>query len=149
MSAAYGIGMIAIIVGMSVSIVFYTSFYIPESLEKPQVAYAILFPQTPTTELEILLGADNPENPNFSPKKIEVVLGINNKVIWHNQDMIGHTVSTQNEIKDSYSGKFGSNGIIPPGETYEFLFTEPVEFEYYCTPHPWMRGTISVVEQRF
>lgn len=149
MSAAYGIGLIAVILGMGATIVFYQSFYLPELSEQPNVAHAILFPHTPSTELEILLGADNPENPNFSPKKIEVVLGLNNKVIWHNQDMVGHTVSTQNEIVDSYSGKFGSNGIIRPGQTYEFLFTEPVEFEYHCIPHPWMRGTISVVEQRF
>lgn len=149
MSSAYGIGVIALILGMGTVIIFYQSFYLPESLESPQVAYAILFPQNPTTQLEILYGADNRENPNFSPKKIEVVLGINNKVIWYNQDITGHTVSTQKEIIDSYSGKFGSDGIIRPGQSYEFLFTEPVEFDYHCIPHPWMSGTISVIEQRF
>jgi len=37
-SHAYGIGVIALIIGMGASIVFYTSFYLPESLEKPSVS---------------------------------------------------------------------------------------------------------------
>ena len=31
---------------------------------------------------------------------------------------------------------------MKPGETYEFLFTEPQDVPYHCTPHPWMEGTI-------
>ena len=41
-SHAYGIGIITIIVGMSVSIVFYQMYYIPESLQKPAVDEHIL-----------------------------------------------------------------------------------------------------------
>ena len=36
-SHAYGIGVIALIIGMGAVIVFYTSFWLPESLEKPSV----------------------------------------------------------------------------------------------------------------
>ena len=43
-SHAYGIGVIALIIGMGASIVFYTSFYLPESLEKPSVSDHILHP---------------------------------------------------------------------------------------------------------
>ncbi|GFN42259.1 MAG: hypothetical protein YK1312THETA_2590001, partial [Marine Group I thaumarchaeote] len=43
-SHAYGIGIITIIVGMSVSIVFYQMYYIPESLLKPSVDEHILHP---------------------------------------------------------------------------------------------------------
>ena len=45
-SHAYGIGVITLIIGMSVSMVFYTSFYVPESLAKPSVSEHILNPET-------------------------------------------------------------------------------------------------------
>ncbi len=44
-SHAYGVGLIALIIGMSVSVIFYTSFYLPESLAKPSVAEHILNPE--------------------------------------------------------------------------------------------------------
>ncbi len=149
MSAAYGIGLIAVILGMGTVIIFYTSFYYPESILTPQVAEAVLFPKTPTTQLEILSGSTNRDNPNFYPKDVKIVLGVNNKVVWVNQDTTSHTVTPTVKINDSYSGEFGSPGTIRPGDSYEFLFTEPVKFEYYCQPHPWMTGKISVTEQRF
>ena len=44
-SHAYGIGMIALIIGISASVVFYTSFYLPESMAKPSVSEHILEPE--------------------------------------------------------------------------------------------------------
>ena len=54
----------------------------------------------------------------------------------------------------AYSGDFGSVGVIKPGDTYEFLFTEappntPVTIDYHCDPHPWMTGTVVVSQARF
>jgi len=49
----------------------------------------------------------------------------------------------------SYSGEFASPGVIKPGETYEFLFTEAAVIEYNCIPHPWMQATITIEENRF
>ena len=55
-SHAYGIGMIALIIGMSASVVFYTSFYLPESLAKPSVSDHILHPEEDFI-IEIVPGA--------------------------------------------------------------------------------------------
>jgi len=44
-SHAYGIGVIAVIIGISVSVIFYTSFYLPGSLSKPSVVKYILNPE--------------------------------------------------------------------------------------------------------
>ena len=147
-SHAYGIGMIALIIGMSASVVFYTSFYLPESLAKPSVSDHILHPEEDFI-IEIVPGAVVEGNPNYVPNKPVVSLTINNKVIWENNDDTAHTVTPDHRHADSYSGDFGSSGVLKPGESYEFLFTEPQDVPYHCTPHPWMEGTISVELSRF
>jgi len=147
-SHAYGIGMIALIIGMSASVVFYTSFYLPESLAKPSVSDHILHPEEDFI-IEIVPGAVVEGNPNYVPNKPVVALTINNNVIWENNDDTAHTVTPDHRHSDSYSGEFGSPGVMKPGETYEFLFTEPQDVPYHCTPHPWMEGTISVELSRF
>ena len=147
-SHAYGIGMIALIIGMSASVVFYTSFYLPESLAKPSVSDHILHPEDDFI-IEIVPGAVVKGNPNYVPNKPVVSLTINNKVIWENNDDTAHTVTPDHRHADSYSGDFGSSGVLKPGDSYEFLFTEPQDVPYHCTPHPWMEGTISVELSRF
>ncbi|QLH06218.1 cupredoxin domain-containing protein [Nitrosopumilus ureiphilus] len=147
-SHAYGIGVIAVIIGMSASVVFYTSFYLPESLAKPSVAEYILNPEEEFT-IEIVPGAVIEGNENYVPNTSNVLLGINNKVIWQNNDDAAHTVTPDHRTTDSYSGDFGSIGVIKPGDSYEFLFTEPQEVPYHCEPHPWMKGKIIVELSRF
>ena len=147
-SHAYGIGMIALIIGMSASVVFYTSFYLPESMAKPSVSEHILEPEGDFI-IEIVPGAVVEGNKNYVPNNAVVALTINNKVIWQNNDDTAHTVTPDHRSEDSYSGEFGSPGVMKPGESYEFLFTEPQDVPYHCTPHPWMEGTISVEKSRF
>ena len=147
-SHAYGIGTIALIIGMSASVVFYTSFYLPESMAKPSVSEHILEPEDDFI-IEIVPGAVVEGNKNYVPNNAVVTLTINNKVIWQNNDDTAHTVTPDHRSEDSYSGEFGSPGVMKPGESYEFLFTEPQDVPYHCTPHPWMEGTISVELSRF
>ena len=142
-SHAYGIGVLALIIGMSASVVFYTSFYLPESLAKPSVSEHVLHPETDFI-IDIVFGAVVEGNENYVPNSATVKLGSNNKVIWTNSDDTAHTVTPDHRHSDSYSGDFGSTGVLKPGDTYEFLFTEPQDVPYHCTPHPWMEGTISV-----
>jgi hypothetical protein len=147
-SHAYGIGVISLLVGMSVVLVFYTSFYLPESLLKPSVSEDILEPET-TLTIDIVLGALLEGNDAYIPEDSEVLLTIDNHVIWTNSDETAHTVTPDHRYADSYSGDFGSVGVILPGETYEFVFTEPTEVHYHCTPHPWMKGSITIAKSRF
>ena len=146
-SHAYGIGLIAVIVGMSVSVVFYTSFYLPESLAKPSVSEHILHPASDFI-IEIVPGAVVEGNESYVPNKPKVTLEVNNKVIWQNNDETAHTVTPDHRHADSYSGDFGTPSVLKPGETYEFVFTEPQVVAYHCTPHPWMTGTITVEKSR-
>lgn len=147
-SHAYGIGLIALIIGMSATVVFYTSFYLPESLAKPSVSQKILEPEKDFI-IEIVPGAVIKGNENFVPDKAAVQLEIDNKVIWKNNDDTAHTVTPDSPYSDSYSGEFGSPGVLKPGDTYEFLFTETQEIPYHCQPHPWMTGKITVELNKF
>lgn len=147
-SHAYGIGVIAVIVGMSAGLIFYTSFYLPESLAKPSVSEHILNPEE-TFMIEIVPGAVVEGNDNYVPNKPIITLEKDNNVVWTNNDDTPHTVTPDHRAEDSYSGEFGSTGVIMPGEEFEFLFTEPQEIPYHCEPHPWMKGTIKIEVGRF
>ena len=146
-SHAYGIGVIAIIVGMSAVTVFYTSFYLPEQMLKPSVSHAIL--EAETKVIEIVFGAVVDDGIDYEPKNAKVTLGIDNNVRWINNDDTAHTVTPDHRYEDGYSGELKSPGVIKPNETYEFLFTEEGTVKYQCEPHPWMQATISIEKNRF
>jgi len=146
---AYGIGIITIIVGLTVGMAYYQMFYLPESFSRPQVEEHILEPVKETI-IEMITGSGNPDQQdNFVPKLVNIQLGIENFVVWNNIDSTPHTVTPDHSVKDTYSGQFGSTGVIMPGESYEFLFTEEHEISYHCEPHPWMTGKLIITEQRF
>ena len=148
-SHAYGIGIIAMIVGLAVGISYYQLYYIPELTAKPKIAEVVLNPVEESL-INMIKGASRQEQQdNFVPKLVNIQLGINNKVIWENIDETAHTVTPDKEFEDKYSGKFGSLGVVKPGTKYEFLFTEPAEIEYHCEPHPWMKGKLIITEARF
>jgi len=148
-SHAYGIGMIALIIGMSASVVFYTSFYLPESMAKPSVSDHILHPAEEFFIIDIVPGAVIEGNDNYVPNDPTVLLTFTNNVRWINNDDTAHTVTPDHRHADGYSGDFGSSGVLKPGDTYDFLFTEPQEVHYHCQPHPWMTGSIAVEKSRF
>lgn len=148
----FGIGVIAFVLAVGVSIGFYQFGYLPIISAKPVIAEEILKPER-TTEIMIIMGSADPDQPdNFVPKRVEIQLGFDNKVVWINQDNIAHTVTSDNDAVDKYSGLFDSLdtiGLIKPEGTYEFLFTQEGEFPYHCSPHPWMKGSIKVIKQKF
>jgi plastocyanin len=148
-SHAYGIGIIAILVGTAIGAGYYQMYYLPESLAKPKVSEEILNPPD-KIDVKMIVGAGNPDQKdNFVPKLINVQLGVDNRVIWTNDDATPHTVTPDQPYEDSYSGEFDSPGVVKSGEYYEFLFTEAAEIDYHCTPHPWMKGKVVVTKQRF
>ena len=146
-SHAYGIGLIAVIIGAAVGVSYYQLYFIPELNAKPIIPEKVLHPGD-TTTIVIVPGAEiQTQEQNFVPKTIDVQLGINNLVIWKNTGDIGHTVTldADNNFVDKYSGKFSSLGIIKPGATYQFLFTQEATVKYHCDPHPWMKATVNIV----
>lgn len=73
----------------------------------------------------------------FSPADITIKKGTT--VTWTNNDSVAHTVT-----KDSGSGP--ESELLENGESYSFTFNELGTFNYHCTPHPQMHGTVTVTE---
>ena len=63
-------------------------------------------------------------------------------VVWNNNDNVAHTV-TSGTPDIGLSGTFDS-GIIVAGKIFSYEFKNEGVFDYYCTLHPWMLGTVSV-----
>lgn len=73
------------------------------------------------------------ENFDFSGAETAAV---GDTVTITNEDGVGHTWT-------AVEGGFDS-GTIAEGETFEFTFDEDGEFDYFCSIHPQMEGTITV-----
>jgi plastocyanin len=78
-------------------------------------------------------------NTTFSPKEITVKAGT--KVTWTNSDNTSHTVTSG--TRGNPSGLFDS-GNVPAGGTFSFVFDTPGTYNYYCTYHQGMDGTVIV-----
>ena len=149
-SHAYGIGIIAMIVGLAMGISYYQLYYIPELTAKPKISEEVLNPVEAENVLHMIKGSASPEQQdNFVPKLVNIQLGIDNRIVWENIDETPHTVTPDTPFEDKYSGKFGSVGVVKPGDKYEFLFTQDAEIEYHCEPHPWMTGKLVITKARF
>jgi plastocyanin len=70
----------------------------------------------------------------FEPARITVVAGTT--VVWRNHDQVEHTVTAVDRSWDS--------GIIRPGASWERTFTREGTYDFYCTPHPFMKGVVIV-----
>jgi len=77
-------------------------------------------------------------NMAFSPADITVKKGTS--VTWTNQDSIQHTV-TEND------GKSGpSSSPLDQGKSYSFTFNDTGTFNYHCSIHPEMIGSVTVTD---
>jgi plastocyanin len=73
----------------------------------------------------------------FSPASLTVSAG--STVTWKNEDPYAHTVTMQ-----------GANGFdsgsLDTGKTFTETFTTPGTYNYVCSIHPSMTGTITVTK---
>ncbi len=147
---AGGISVIAFVVAVAVSIGYYQFVFIPEANAKPTLPEAVLNPAE-EVKVDIAQGASLPTNGQFFvPKEARGTIGLSNKVVWTNNDVTGHTVTSDNGYVDKINGDFDSlkvlSSVIPPGKTFDFTFTEVGEYPYHCEPHPHMQGVVKIVE---
>jgi len=70
----------------------------------------------------------------FSPSGVTVNVG--DTVTWSNSGPTGHSATATD-------GSFDT-GILPKGSSGSHTFTQAGTFSYICTPHPFMKGTVTV-----
>ena len=78
--------------------------------------------------------ADPSTSVPFSPANFAVSAG--RTVSWYNGDTNTHTVTSDDGAFDS--------GNLAPGAKWSHTFTQAGTYRYHCTPHPIMKGTITV-----
>lgn len=94
-------------------------------------------------------GASELTEDAYTPNPVEVSVG--STVTWINDDSTPHTATSGSSSSGS-TGMFGGTDdspeiIGPEGDTQSFTFNEAGEFEYYCTLHPNMVGSVVVTEE--
>jgi amicyanin len=74
------------------------------------------------------------ENFTFNPQRVTVKAGTT--VTWINDDDIPHTVAS--------STKAFKSKVLDSEDKFSFTFTTAGVYEYFCSLHPHMTGTIVV-----
>jgi plastocyanin len=74
------------------------------------------------------------DNFTFAPQQFTVKIGTT--VTWDNEDDTPHTVASSTKL-------FRSNAL-DTGDKFSFTFTTPGVYQYFCSLHPHMIGTIVV-----
>jgi amicyanin len=122
--------LISIIISVIVVVVVGVGFY--SYLKKPSIE--VLKDSKISEEIEgqkiVII-----ENYAYSPKEITILAG--EKVVWKNKDSIKHNVFSD-------AGKELSSELLSLDETYSHTFNQTGEYDYHCTPHPFMTGKIIV-----
>jgi plastocyanin len=72
---------------------------------------------------------------DYEPTPLQASVG--QPVRWTNRDSASHTVTS------AETGPLDS-GDLAEGESYDATFDEPGTYEYICTIHPTMMGTVEV-----
>ncbi len=70
----------------------------------------------------------------YTPKTLTVSVG--DSVHFINKDDEAHTATLE-------GGGFDSGGL-DTGESFTYRFTKPGTYSYFCSLHPYMKGTIVV-----
>ncbi|GAC1387528.1 MAG: hypothetical protein NVS1B7_0700 [Candidatus Saccharimonadales bacterium] len=107
--------------------------------------------QTPTTSGNSKSNADssqvksgkvsiNIQDFSFQPAKMKIKVG--STITWTNKDAAHHDIAPDMENPDFV----GSGHLLGKGESYSYTFQKAGTFTYHCTPHPYMKASVEVVE---
>ena len=79
----------------------------------------------------------------FIPSPVTIPVG--GTVTWENNDTAAHT-STAGSATEGPSGVFDSS-LIMAGASFSHTFDSAGTFDYFCMVHPWMAGSVIVVDE--
>ncbi|MDC8452092.1 MAG: hypothetical protein LV477_04175 [Candidatus Nitrosotalea sp.] len=107
----------------------------------------------PTSISKIIIpdgSADPNSGKNYEPRYLIAVLGANNTVQWTNDDKTeANTIVAENHDDPLFWNATHSihGGMLLPGKSFNFTFTNIGEFQYDTEPHPWLYGWVLVLPQ--
>lgn len=116
------------------------------SMQKPKGAAATDSVVDLTNQTEVSMDI---RDFKFEKPKIKIKKGT--KVTWTNQDSVKHNVILDDTAKgapspDEVRPDIFAGPLLAKGESYSFTFNEVTANGYHCSPHPYMKGMINVVE---
>ena len=74
------------------------------------------------------------DNFTFAPSTLTVKAGTH--VTWRNEDDIPHTIAS--------SARLFKSKALDTDDSFSFTFNDAGTYEYFCSLHPHMKGTIVV-----
>jgi cytochrome c oxidase subunit 2 len=94
--------------------------------------------------LTIPMGAATPGNPAYEPASLTVKKG--DAIDVANEDSVPHTVTSGTGLEDPNAGQMFDTSIITPAASAQLATAdlEAGEYDYHCTVHPFMTGTLIV-----
>jgi plastocyanin len=94
--------------------------------------------------VSILAGASTQGNPSYGPDPANAASDA--LVTWVNEDTVPHTATSGKGPEDPESGKLFDSSILTPQGKFSVTAEKlgKGEHPYYCTVHPYMKGTITV-----
>ena len=100
-------------------------------------------PTGPIFSISILVNSAVQGNPDYDPDVAYVPKGY--VVEWTNEDSFAHTVTSTEDVGETFD-----SGLINEGEIFQLDTSELEigEYEYYCIVHPWMTSKLFIEEPK-
>ena len=93
--------------------------------------------QSPAQQETPVTGITDLTIQNFAYRPANIQVRVGTTVTWTNQDNVPHSVTFKNGMKDS--------GLLSQGQSFSSTFNTPGTYQYYCTVHPYMVATVTVI----
>lgn len=91
----------------------------------------------------------------FAYSKSNIRIKKGTTVTWTNRDDIQHNVMLEHEgsdvphdppTRDQIDPNEFAGPLLKKGESYSFTFNNVTDNAYHCSPHPFMKGKVTVVD---
>ena len=119
----------------AVGVVAYTAFTKTPS-DKTSTPTEHTNSQTSSTTDTQKVDQNTVEIKGFAYEPRELIIKAGTTVTFINRDAVAHTATADNKSFDT--------GLISQGESVQVKFDKQGTYSYFCKPHPYMKGEVTV-----
>ncbi|MGH9992342.1 MAG: hypothetical protein ACREAZ_06835 [Nitrososphaera sp.] len=121
--------------------------FIVSNLQNPVMLSRVMESNVTIADDKVIVVIPNDPDPsaqrtNFEPFLTKVILGVNNTVVWINEDAVSHRLIVEPDIPNTLDFTPVS---IHPGSSFQQTFTHAGSLYYADRDRPWMRGAVLVI----